>query len=417
LKVVEITAAWIVHQAIAQRVCPCPCGSGRGGSLLRLLAVLLLATAPLQAGTIRSDRLDSQYTGLADEPLYASVGEFQWVESGESHLASGTLINDQWVLTAAHVVSGITPGNIGTMTFTLRGRTYHVSATHYDAGWNGDTGDGNDIGLVKLDSVVGNVTPAYLYGSTDENHRIATIVGYGKTGTGLTGAVLTAGTKRAGTNVVGLGSVLNGIRWTGGGNDNMLAADFDQPQAGVTGDPTQNLAVPTDLEYCAAPGDSGGGWFIEKNGQEYLASVTSFIAGYPANTQYGMYGDIFGATRVGSYLNWISQYTTYLLVPPHAGDADNDGAVDLGDLGILSGNWGHSGNWSTGDYTGDGQVGLADLGILAGNWGWTKPSGAPVPEPATLSLLGLGLAFVLGRRSQDRRHNRVVEQTGSSSGL
>jgi hypothetical protein len=81
-----------------------------------------------------------------------------------------------------------------------------------------------------------------------------------------------------------------------------------------------------------------------------------------------------------------------------SGDVNNDGAVNLSDLGILSGSWGHSGNWSTGDFTGDGLVGLADLGILAGNWGWTKPSGAAVPEPASLSLLALGGMMLLRRR-------------------
>ena len=361
-----------------------------------IVAALLLAAAPLQAGTIRSDRLDSQYTGLAGEPLYAAVGEFLWSQSGGSYLASGTLINDQWVLTAAHVVSGINSSNIGTMTFTLRGRTYHASATYYNASWNGVTNDGNDIGLVKLDSPVGNVTPAYLNSGTGENHQIVTVVGYGQTGTGLTGAVLASGTKRAGTNVAGLGSVLNGVSWTGGGNDNMLVADFDQP--GVTGDPTTNLAVATDLEYCASPGDSGGGWFIDANGHEYLSGVTSFLAGYPTNPQNSMYGDIFGSTRVSSYLGWISQYTTFLTAAPHNGDADNDGKVGLIDLGILGANWGQSGKWSTGDYNGDGVVDLLDLGILASNWNWSQPAGAPVPEPATLSLLGLGLAVALRRR-------------------
>jgi hypothetical protein len=81
-----------------------------------------------------------------------------------------------------------------------------------------------------------------------------------------------------------------------------------------------------------------------------------------------------------------------------SGDVNNDGAVNLSDLGILSGGWGHSGNWSTGDFTGDGLVSLVDLGILAVNWGWTRPPGAPVPEPASLSPLAPGGMMLLRRR-------------------
>jgi len=364
-----------------------------------VIATVVLLAAPLHAGTIRADRLDSQYTGLAGQTAYASVGEFQWVESGSEYLASGVLINSQWVLTAAHVVSGITPGNIGTMTFTLGGSTYHVTETHYNSGWTGQVNIGNDIGLVRLDSPVGNVAPAYLYTGSDEYHKITTIVGFGRTGTGLTGAILAAGTKRAGNNVLSLGSALNSIPWSGGGNDNMIVADFDQP--GATGDPTVDLAVPTDLEYCAASGDSGGGWFIQINGNDYLAGVTSFLSHNPANFQDAMYGDICGATRVGSYPDWVGLYTTYLV--PVTGDTNSDGVVGTGDLAIMASNWLRSvtSGQAAGDFNLDGAVGTGDLAVMAGNWGYGI-AGGPVPEPGTLSLMGLGLAVVLARRGRSR---------------
>jgi hypothetical protein len=375
----------------------------------RVLAIALigLAAASAPGGTILHTQPDSLYTGLANQPDFAAVGEFLWRKGGSGYLASGTLINSQWVLTAAHVVSGINPGNIGTMTFQVGGVTYHVSATYYTSGWTGNVSDGNDIGLVQLDSVVPNVTPARLYSTTNESRQPTTIAGFGATGTGLTGATLPAGTKRAGTNVAALGSALNDIWWTGGGNDTMLVADFDVP--GPTGDPTQDLAVPTDLEYCAAPGDSGGGWFIQQGGVDYLAGVTSFLARNPANPVGAMYGDIFGSTRVTSFLDWIGQYTTYYTLAPHPGDANDDGAVNVGDLGVLAANWGSTGAaWSTGDFTGEGAVDVGDLGVLAGNWGWT---GAPMsfasltalPEPAALTLLAIGAAVLLRRRSTSRR--------------
>jgi hypothetical protein len=82
----------------------------------------------------------------------------------------------------------------------------------------------------------------------------------------------------------------------------------------------------------------------------------------------------------------------------HAGDANNDGAVNVGDLGILAGNWQQvtvlGKSWQEGDFTGDDIVNVGDLGVLAGAWGWTgtpvPPPPGQVPEPASLALLALG---------------------------
>jgi len=79
-----------------------------------------------------------------------------------------------------------------------------------------------------------------------------------------------------------------------------------------------------------------------------------------------------------------------------AGDANNDGVVDVADLGILAGNYGSSGldiSWAQADFNLDETVDVSDLGILAGNYG-----GGPVPEPATLSLLVLGGLALLRRK-------------------
>ncbi len=81
------------------------------------------------------------------------------------------------------------------------------------------------------------------------------------------------------------------------------------------------------------------------------------------------------------------------------GDANGDGVVDVGDLGILAGSWqATAAEWANGDFTGDGNVDVGDLGVLAGHWG--QEVGAGVPEPVSLSLLACGTLTVLRRRTR-----------------
>jgi VCBS repeat protein/PEP-CTERM motif-containing protein len=84
------------------------------------------------------------------------------------------------------------------------------------------------------------------------------------------------------------------------------------------------------------------------------------------------------------------------------GDLDGDGFVGIADLNIVLSNWNQ--NVPPGDPladpSGDGFVGIDDLNTVLGNWnaGTPPPPGAAVPEPATLALLTVGAAAMLGRR-------------------
>ena len=328
---------------------------------IETILIFAIAHATSIAGTIRHDRSDQLYLNLAAESQYAAVGRFDWTIPGGSGLASGTLINDQWVLTAAHVADDATGT---TLQFTVGGQTYQGVESIIDPNWTGDVSQAGDLALVRLNRPVASVTAARLYTGTDELGQVATIVGFGQTGTGLTGAYLSAGTKRAGNNLIGgLGDVI-------GYSDHSFLADFDYPDPNATG-----KAVALDLEYLAAPGDSGGGWFIDVGGQTYLAGVTSFGYATDGDLNFG-YGDIMGATRIGDYMSWISSIVSI----PIPGDYNGDGTVNAADYVV----------WRETDGTPQGyNTWRASFG-QASSSGSGAIANVAVPEPTAIVLLVMG---------------------------
>lgn len=273
----------------------------RGALALGLVSLALGA----QAIVIRSDRTDQQYRDFAQN--FPSVG---FVQNSVGR-GSGVLIAPNWVLTAAHVI----PNGSTNVRFTVGGTQYNAAEFFVNPGYVGGSAGlsgGFDLTLIRLSQTVTNVTPSRLYFGSDEVGQEGALVGFGNTGTGLTGQSTSSQVKRAGTNVVdSVGEEFSNIT-------NVLMMDFDPANpnnrlVAPFGPFVQN--TPTNLEAGAGQGDSGGGFFLNVNGEWRVAGIASFVTNHPG-IPLGAYGSATGYTRVSSNIEWIGSIAPEAIPEP-----------------------------------------------------------------------------------------------------
>jgi hypothetical protein len=153
-----------------------------------LLAVLFL-TSPAVAGTISQPILGG---------TQATAGQFPNVVAIEAGggLCTGTLIDKEWVLTAAHCVQNISLGTIkvhfGTVDLHQSlGTTIGAAMAIAKPGFSEMNLGKNDIGLIKLSQPVTDITPLPV-NLVAEKAPIGigvTMVGFGATGASQTGSI------------------------------------------------------------------------------------------------------------------------------------------------------------------------------------------------------------------------------------
>ncbi len=141
-------------------------------------------------------------------------------------------------------------------------------------------------------------------------------------------------------------------------------------------------------------------------------------AGLTSSNNFGLYGVNIGDTDGGLYKYSSGNLTVFnpgFYIHAFNGDTDDDGDVDLTDLGILAGNYGalSDATWNMGNFDNDGDVDLTDLGLLAGNYENGVAQAMidferirDVPEPSAvyvLPLIALGAGVIGGLERRVRR--------------
>lgn len=292
---------------------------------------------------IRHDKQLSDYEAVItdsemDLPDFTSVVNFSYSLDGSDDrefTATGTLINSQWILTAAHnfyvaeeqdkpaLASGIVV-KIGNNPNNPDAE-YRVSQIIIHPTWldgQQDYDDANDLCLIKLNTAITTITPAVLF--NEEKEQLSSITWF----CGFGDYSSTAGqnedldsNKHAISNILdrkatNFSTSVNGMSFSGG----LLAFDFDNPSGTINslGDDFigedeeylgigQSEAKALEFEGSTVEGDSGGPLFMKDNGVWKVAGVLSGGASEPIpKHKDGDYGDISIFTRVATSYDWIN---------------------------------------------------------------------------------------------------------------
>jgi secreted trypsin-like serine protease len=235
-------------------------------------------------------------TTIAANPWQVSLQS-----SSGSHFCGGSILNENWILTAQHCVNNGTtiskPARIeaGTTTISGSGQVRSVAEVIVYPGYV-DASKGKDVALLRLS------TPLDLSGA---NAKAIPLV---------TAADATAGYTNTGvvSRVTGWGTLSSG----GSSPDTLQTVDVNIVSNSSAQTSYPNETITADQLAAAAPGkdscqgDSGGPLTVLKGSTRVLAGVVSWGYGCADSRYPGMYA------RVSTFESWIASKISGTTPPP-----------------------------------------------------------------------------------------------------
>lgn len=238
--------------------------------MLRSIVIAAAMASRAAAGTIDDGVPDAKYLAYAEGFRPYTVKLEARNKEGRLHVATSTLIADRWALTAAHVVHECT-----VVTLVSGTERFEIDEVVIHGDWEDKPGE-FDIALLHSVRNFGLNSFPPLATRRHNVGDVVSIVGYGITGPLTRGHVVSDGRLRAGTNKI------------------------ERNEAQMIVCHARRRSSP--LEFCIAPGDSGGPLFC--NGE--LAGVHSLTMkdkGPLASRE----GEESGHTSVFEFRSWINE--------------------------------------------------------------------------------------------------------------
>ena len=307
-----------------------------------IILLLIFNWSITEAIIFRHDRDSTEYVNLAQEEQFNCVGRIfkiikdtdtldKWEERPQKAdtLKPGCsceLISDKYILSAAHCFTKnlkkdttyVMDDGTKIETYLVTGE-YQLPSNKFRFDFNGKLLEADtiilhpgyfnldvaeqwknyDVAIIKLKEPVSNIKIPKLYNNADEIGNKAIGVGWGHYGS-VYNKDLNSGKKHAGENMI---DTLWNYRDSIPG---ALVCDFDSPTD--TNCNKYGAPNPLDLEFYISGGDSGGGLFIIKDNQWYLAGVSpsgGINLEQFQKTRY--YCHSFYWVRISTILDWINQ--------------------------------------------------------------------------------------------------------------